>query len=122
MMRCTMGLLLGLSCSQLLAAEPSQTGKNITLQADKIARQTQRLELQKARDAAAGNAAREQRILATSQAAGWEHLETQKARQQFAERHQREAPYLQEAKDAAAKTRKMDAPKMKIIKHKQHQP
>lgn len=100
------------------AAELSQVGQKAAEQASKVAQQTEAAQLQKARAAASETATREQAVLMRQQPEPWEQAERQKAQQQFDERGQREAKYLQQAKEAAAKDHKMEAPKMKLIKRK----
>ncbi|WP_228730375.1 hypothetical protein [Shewanella yunxiaonensis] len=113
-----MPVLLLAMIAPLQAAELSQVGAKVAEKADKIQQQTESIELQKARAAAAETSAREQAVLSQQQKEPWEQIERAKAQQQFSERGQREAKYLQEAKEAAAKEHKMDTPKMKLIKQK----
>ena len=111
------GLML-LVCQGGMAAELEQVGRQMGDKAAKQVRKTELLQLEKAKAAAADTTSREQAVLSQQTSSPWEAAERDKAQQQFGERKQREAKYLQEAKEAAAKSRKMDKPKMKIIKRK----
>ena len=117
MLKPLLGILLLLP-GLLVAAELSQVGQKAAEQASKVAQQTEAAQLQKAQAAAGATATREQAVLARQQQEPWEQSERQKAQQQFNERGQREAKYLQQAKEAAAKDHQMETPKMKIIKRK----
>lgn len=111
------GLLLVVS-QHLAAAELENVGRQVGEKAARQVHKTELLQLEKAKAAATATKAREQALLSQQASSPWQAAERDKAQQQFDERKQREAKYLQQAKDAAAKSRKMDKPKMKIIKRK----
>ncbi|WP_417761816.1 hypothetical protein [Shewanella sp.] len=115
-------LLLGLAAlllSQISsAAELTQVGQKASAKAQQQVRDTELQQLEKAKAAANDTHAREQVLLQQQTGSPWQAAEQAKAQQQFNERKQREAKYLQEAQAAAAKEQKMDKPKMKIIKRK----
>ncbi|MGL5393105.1 MAG: hypothetical protein ACRDA8_17295, partial [Shewanella sp.] len=81
--------------------------------ADEARLDSQRLEqsqLDKARQAAQATAEREARIIQRASGSDWEAAQKQKAQHQFDERETREQRYLREAKEAAAKERKIPVP------------
>ncbi|MBR9728729.1 hypothetical protein G3R48_12155 [Shewanella intestini] len=73
----------------------------------KASQQTERDQLQKARQAARETQAREQDILANQQPEEWESEQRKKAQAQFSERTSREQQYLEQAREAAKKERKI---------------
>ncbi|MCE9686068.1 hypothetical protein LZP73_07540 [Shewanella sp. AS16] len=68
-------------------------------------------QLAKAKQAAEETQAREAKIQARQRGDGWEAEQQQKARRQFETRADREQKYLQQAREAAAKDRKIPEPK-----------
>ncbi|WOT05456.1 hypothetical protein [Shewanella youngdeokensis] len=64
-------------------------------------------QLQKARDAMASTNERNKEILANSTAGDWEGEQREKAKLHFKARESRQEKYLREAKEAAAKDRKI---------------
>ncbi|MFT5234783.1 MAG: hypothetical protein ACI90A_000145 [Shewanella sp.] len=75
--------------------------------ADKLSETLVQEQLQKARDAAGETLARERKILKKQQNGDWESEQREKAQTQFKERESREDKYLRQAKEAAAKERKI---------------
>lgn len=118
MIRISLVLFSFLLSSTLFAAELTEVGRQVGDKAAKQVQQTENLQLLKAKAAAQQTEAREQAILQNQPSSPWQAQQRAKAQQQFDERKQREAKYLQQAKDAAAKEQKMEKPKMKIIKRK----
>ncbi|MEC4728642.1 hypothetical protein HWQ46_24270 [Shewanella sp. D64] len=78
--------------------------------ADKLSKTLEQEQLQKARDAAGETLARERKILKKQQNGDWESEQREKAQKQFNERESREDKYLRQAKEAAAKERKIPKP------------
>lgn len=113
-----LGLALLLLSHVALADELKQVGQQASNKAQQQAHKTELLQLEKAKAAASDTQSREQALLQQQTGSPWQAAEQAKAQQQFNERKQREAKYLQEAQDAAGKEQKMDKPKMKIIKRK----
>lgn len=64
-------------------------------------------QLEKARAAAAKTEGREREILEKQSQNDWETQQMKKSQEQFSQRETREERYLREAKEAAAKTRKI---------------
>lgn len=98
---------------------------DLTQLSEKASEDARRLEpeqLEKARAAAKETAEREQKVLKRQQSGDWQEEQRLKASKQFDERAQREQKYLQEAKEAAAKERKIEEPKMKKLKQKKIKP
>ncbi|MCS6119315.1 hypothetical protein G3444_10410 [Shewanella baltica] len=95
------------------AAESPKPKLTLEQRADKARIDSQRLEqaqLEKARQAAKETAEREDKIKQQSQTNDWETQQKLKAQKQFDERESREQKYLREAKEAAAKERKIPKP------------
>ncbi|MCS6100524.1 hypothetical protein [Shewanella baltica] len=95
------------------AAESPKPKLTLEQRADKARIDSQRLEqaqLEKARQAAKETAEREDKIKQQSQTHDWEAQQKLKAQKQFDERESREQKYLREAKEAAAKERKIPKP------------
>ncbi|MGE6315636.1 hypothetical protein ACQKC1_07565 [Shewanella baltica] len=95
------------------AAESPKPKLTLEQRADKARIDSQRLEqaqLEKARQAAKETAEREDKIKQQSQTNDWEAQQKIKAQKQFDERESREQKYLREAKEAAAKERKIPKP------------
>ena len=95
------------------AAESPKPKLTLEQRADKARIDSQRLEqaqLEKARQAAKETAEREDKIKQQSQTNDWEVQQKLKAQKQFDERESREQKYLREAKEAAAKERKIPKP------------
>ncbi len=95
------------------AAESPKPKLTLEQRADKARIDSQRLEqaqLEKARQAAKETAEREDKIKQQSQTNDWEAQQKLKAQKQFDERESREQKYLREAKEAAAKERKIPKP------------
>lgn len=95
------------------AAESPKPKLTLEQRADKARIDSQRLELaqlEKARQAAKETAEREDKIKQQSQTHDWEVQQKLKAQKQFDERESREQKYLREAKEAAAKERKIPKP------------
>ncbi len=65
-------------------------------------------QLEKARKAAADTRDREQKVLKRQQSGDWEQAQKEKAQQAADARASREQKYLQQARDAAAKDRKIE--------------
>ncbi|MGI2122086.1 hypothetical protein ACRN9J_07815 [Shewanella baltica] len=95
------------------AAESPKPKLTLEQRADKARIDSQRLEqaqLEKARQAAKETAEREDKIKQQSQTNDWETQQKLKTQKQFDERESREQKYLREAKEAAAKERKIPKP------------
>ncbi|MGI2131445.1 hypothetical protein ACRN93_09020 [Shewanella baltica] len=95
------------------AAESPKPKLTLEQRADKARIDSQRLEqaqLEKARQAAKETAEREEKIKQQSQTNDWEAQQKLKTQKQFDERESREQKYLREAKEAAAKERKIPKP------------
>ncbi|MCB2383776.1 hypothetical protein KV201_16610 [Shewanella sp. SR1] len=95
------------------AAESPKPKLTLEQRADKARIDSQRLEqaqLEKARQAAKETTEREDKIKQQSQTHDWEAQQKIKAQKQFDERESREQKYLREAKEAAAKERKIPKP------------
>lgn len=95
------------------AAESPKPKLTLEQRADKARIDSQRLEqaqLEKARQATKETAEREDKIKQQSQTNDWEVQQKLKAQKQFDERESREQKYLREAKEAAAKERKIPKP------------
>lgn len=95
------------------AADAPKPKLTLEQRADKARIDSQRLEqaqLEKARQAAKETAEREDKIKQQSQTHDWEAQQKLKAQKQFDERESREQKYLREAKEAAAKERKIPKP------------
>ncbi|MCS6095881.1 hypothetical protein [Shewanella baltica] len=95
------------------AAESPKPKLTLEQRADKARIDSQRLEqaqLEKARQAANETAEREDKIKQQSQTHDWETQQKLKAQKQFDARESREQKYLREAKEAAAKERKIPKP------------
>ncbi|AEH12100.1 hypothetical protein [Shewanella baltica] len=95
------------------AAESPKPKLTLEQRADKARIDSQRLEqaqLEKARQATKETAEREDKIKQQSQTNDWEAQQKLKAQKQFDERESREQKYLREAKEAAAKERKIPKP------------
>ncbi|MCS6204758.1 hypothetical protein ACRN97_15805 [Shewanella baltica] len=95
------------------AAESPKPKLTLEQRADKARIDSQRLEqaqLEKARQAAKETTEREDKIKQQSQTHDWEVQQKLKTQKQFDERESREQKYLREAKEAAAKERKIPKP------------
>ncbi|MGL5027926.1 MAG: hypothetical protein ACRC6P_18420 [Shewanella oncorhynchi] len=95
------------------AAEAPKPRLTLEQKADKARIDSQRLEqaqLEKARQATKETTEREYKIKQQSQTNDWEAQQKLKAQKQFDERESREQKYLREAKEAAAKERKIPKP------------
>lgn len=95
------------------AADTPKPKLTLEQRADKARIDSQRLEqaqLEKARQATKETAEREDKIKQQSQTNDWEAQQKLKAQKQFDERESREQKYLREAKEAAAKERKIPKP------------
>lgn len=95
------------------AADALKPKLTLEQRADKARIDSQRLEqaqLEKARQAAKETAEREDKIKQQSQTNDWETQQKLKTQKQFDERESREQKYLREAKEAAAKERKIPKP------------
>ena len=91
----------------------AEDNKSLSQKADDakvLSQQLEQAQLDKARQAAKDNAAREQDVLEGLQAREWEDAQGEKAKKQFNERESREQKYLREAKEAAAQERKIPKP------------
>lgn len=94
-------------------AESPKPKLTLEQRADKARIDSQRLEqaqLEKARQAAKETTEREDKIKQQSQTHDWEVQQKLKTQKQFDERESREQKYLREAKEAAAKERKIPKP------------
>ncbi|WP_065188726.1 hypothetical protein [Shewanella woodyi] len=78
--------------------------------ADKLSQDLESEQLQKAREAARDTKVRERKILKRQESGDWETEQIEKAQKQFHERESRQDKYLREAKEAAAKERKIPKP------------
>lgn len=109
-------LALGFCCVLGLAMPHTVTAKEhktLTQKADdsrQLSRQTEQEQLDKARQAANDTSQREQEVLKRQADGDWEVEQRDKAQKQFNERESREEKYLREAKEAAAKARKIPKP------------
>ncbi|EGM67961.1 hypothetical protein [Shewanella sp. HN-41] len=95
------------------AADAQKPRLTLEQKADKARIDSQQLEqaqLEKARQAAKETVEREDKIKQKSQTTDWEAKQKLKAQKQFDERETREQKYLREAKEAAAKERKIPKP------------
>ncbi|MCS6135840.1 hypothetical protein G3496_12960 [Shewanella baltica] len=95
------------------AAESPKPKLILEQRANKARIDSQRLEqaqLEKAHQAAKETTEREDKIKQQSQTHDWEAQQKLKAQKQFDERESREQKYLREAKEAAAKERKIPKP------------
>lgn len=107
---------LGLCCVLGLVmphAVIAKEHKTLTQKADdsrQLSRQTEQEQLDKARQAANDTSQREQEVLKRQADGDWEVEQRDKAQKQFNERESREQKYLREAKEAAAKARKIPKP------------
>lgn len=111
----TLFLLVWLNAGLSTAHATEAQKPRLTLEqkADKARIDSERLEqaqLEKARQAAKETAQREEIIKQKNQTNEWEAQQKLKAQQQFGERESREQKYLREAKEAAAKERKIPKP------------
>ncbi|MCG9697881.1 hypothetical protein [Shewanella sp. Isolate11] len=105
-------LLSGLVCSLLTFSSGAKEHKTLLQKADAaeaISQKTEQEQLEKARQAAQATESRDQELL-KQQTSGWEEEQLKKAQQQFNQRESREEKYLREAKEAAAKERKIPKP------------
>ncbi len=71
-------------------------------------KKTEQSQLEKARKAANDTTSREQEIIERQEPGEWQQQQQQKAQEQFNERESRADKYLREAKEAAAKERKIE--------------
>ncbi|WP_139326824.1 hypothetical protein [Shewanella sp. UCD-KL21] len=71
-------------------------------------KKTEQTQLEKARKAASDTSSREQEIIERQEPGEWQQQQQQKAQEQFKERESRADKYLREAKEAAAKERKIE--------------
>nr|WP_119968144.1 hypothetical protein [Shewanella japonica] len=71
-------------------------------------KKTEQEQLEKARKAASDTQNREQEVLARQESGEWEKEQIKKSQAQFNERESRADKYLREAKEAAAKERKIE--------------
>ena len=103
----------GLLCALVSMSVQAADKRSLTEKADEarnLSRTIEQEQLQKARDAANETQSREKQILKRQQSADWESEQVEKAQQQFNERESREEKYLREAREAAAKERKIPTP------------
>lgn len=108
-----LGVCLAAVFSAVYAAEQPKPRLTLEQRADKAridSERVEQLQLEKARQAAKATSAREETIKQQTNPQDWEVQQKLKAQKQFDERESREQKYLQEAKDAAAKTRKIPQP------------
>lgn len=95
------------------AADAQKPHLTLEQKADKArtdSQQLQQAQLEKARQAVEETNEREQKIKQKSQTTDWEAKQKLQAQKQFDDRETREQKYLREAKDAAAKERKIPKP------------
>jgi hypothetical protein len=102
-------------CFTLLASFHATANDNqsLTQKADDakvLSLQLEQTQLDKARQAAKDSSDREQDVLKRQQSRDWEKEQREKAQQEFNTRESREQKYLREAKEAAAKERKIPKP------------
>ncbi|WP_416384855.1 hypothetical protein [Shewanella sp. TC10] len=71
-------------------------------------KKTEQEQLEKARQAANDTQSREQEVLERQESGEWEKEQIEKSQAQFKERESRADKYLREAKEAAAKERKIE--------------
>ena len=104
--------VITLACSGAAnASEPEHVSANsLAKQADDIKHKVEQEQLQKARDATKQTQVREQKVLKRQESAEWQTEQRLKAQQQFKQRESREQKYLREAREAAAKERKIPTP------------
>ena len=108
-----LGMCLGTLWSAALAAEQPKPRLTLEQKADKAridSKHLEQLQLEKARQAAAETAEREDNINQRTNPDDWETQQKRKAQQQFDERASREQKYLQDAREAAANERKIPKP------------
>ena len=117
MQRLVKTIVLGMCLAAVLpaahAAEQPKPRLTLEQRADKARIDSERIEqlqLEKARQAAKTTSAREETIKQQTNPHDWEVQQKLKAQKQFDERESREQKYLQEAKEAAAKERKIPKP------------
>ncbi|MGL6122331.1 MAG: hypothetical protein ACRC1W_04775 [Shewanella sp.] len=106
-------LLCSLPLALANAADTPKPRLTLEQKANNARIDSQQLELdqlEKARQATKETAEREDKINQKSQANDWQAQQKIKAQQQFGERESREQRYLREAKEAAAKERKIPTP------------
>ncbi|MCG9966386.1 MAG: hypothetical protein ACRDCT_00060 [Shewanella sp.] len=108
-----LGMCLGALLPAAHAAEQAKPRLTLEQRADKARIDSERVEqaqLEKARQAASETRSREEKIKQQTNPHDWEVQQKLKAQKQFDERESREQKYLQEAKEAAAKERKIPKP------------
>lgn len=97
----------------LVANVQASEYKSLTQKADEAKKESKLVEqeqLKKAKEAASETETREKKIYKKMLDNDWESEQKAKAQQQFNERESREDKYLREAKEAAAKERKIPKP------------
>ncbi|WP_143562409.1 hypothetical protein [Shewanella sp. UCD-KL12] len=105
--------LASLVCLFLAANLQASEYKSLTQKADEAreeSKQVEQAQLKKAKEAANETEGREKKIYKKMLDNDWESEQKAKAQQQFNERESREDKYLREAKEAAAKERKIPKP------------
>ncbi|PMG28934.1 hypothetical protein BCU94_03415 [Shewanella sp. 10N.286.52.C2] len=71
-------------------------------------KKTEQSQLEKARQAASDTSSREQEIIERQEPGEWQQQQLEKSQAQFQQRESRADKYLREAKEAAAKERKIE--------------
>lgn len=108
-----LAMCVGMLLASANAAEQPKPRLTLEQRADKARIDSERIEqaqLEKARRAAQETSAREEKIRQQTNPKDWEAQQQLMAQKQFDERESREQKYLQEAKEAAAKERKIPKP------------
>ncbi|MCC4834440.1 hypothetical protein Q4601_19650 [Shewanella sp. 1_MG-2023] len=103
-----MSLILAISFTAIANDKPRLT---LSQQADQgriDSKKTEQSQLEKARKAASDTQSREQEVLERQESGEWEKEQIEKSQAQFKERESRADKYLREAKEAAAKERKIE--------------
>jgi hypothetical protein len=101
-------LILAISFTAIANDKPRLT---LSQQADQgriDSKKTEQSQLEKARKAASDTQSREQEVLERQESGEWEKEQIEKSQAQFKERESRADKYLREAKEAAAKERKIE--------------
>ncbi|GIU51081.1 hypothetical protein TUM4249_14400 [Shewanella sp. KT0246] len=103
-----MSLMLAISFTATASDKPRLTLSQKADQGRIDSKKTEQEQLEKARKAASDTTNREQEVLARQESGEWEKEQIKKSQAQFSERESRADKYLREAKEAAAKERKIE--------------
>lgn len=105
---CALMLSMATPSNVLATEKPRLTLSQKADQGRIDSKKTEQEQLEKARKAASDATNREQEVLARQESGEWEKEQIKKSQAQFSERESRADKYLREAKEAAAKERKIE--------------